>query len=174
MDHWSDLTRSRHLGDCWSMRPPDLNLQEWSKLQDLQRLLDNSTKMHRAMASRLRMLADSLDFFARLKEIYQSPCGTPALESSHTVAMEILPGTVGPKDTMATLASKLKNALTAPATSAARPNAKNSTPSTPKHAKRARTGGRSKARSRLVDLKKINENLQAPTSSATRSKRKRK
>jgi hypothetical protein len=130
---------------------PELSLFEWAELRDLQRLLDKPSRTNRDMARRLRMLANSLDHCAELKDAYQNPSGTLDSASSPTAPMETSLRKSGLVDMKRIHRPKPTNDLHAHGASRARPRARNSTPSTPPRAKRARTGGRSKARSALVE-----------------------
>ncbi len=134
------------------MLPPIyISMLDFSQLRDLQVLLEKPVMMNRAIASRLRMLADSLEHCARLKETYQNRSGTPALEFSLSALMEKSLATSGQAGTTDTPPKKRKRGSKGLKRFRAQRRASNSIPSTLKSAKRVHTGGKSKVRSRSVD-----------------------
>lgn len=100
--------------------------------------------------------------------------GTLVLEFSDIAKTVYLRHMLGQQATTTTPKKKRKNASKGSKRSQARRHAKNSTPSTPKRAKRARTGGRSKVRLASEDDILSRSLVRNKTSSAIRSKRKRK
>ena len=130
-----------------------LDIHDWNDLQDLQRHLLTPSKTNRVMANTLRMLADSLEFCAILKETYQSHSGMPASVSLPGAKTDASSGTNGQADTTAILTPKQIYDWIEQQRSLARRHAKNSTRSTRKSAKRAHTG--KKLSRRFLSAKEI-------------------
>ena len=118
----------------------------------LQQALEQLTKMSRATESESPSSAVPSDNYGILREGCLNHLGTLASAYLNFARMAQSLPTSGQADSTATLPKKPTRDLHEPGSSQAQPRARNSTRSTPKRAKRARTGGKSSRRSRSDDL----------------------
>lgn len=158
----------------------DLKRQEDIR-HDLQQRLAMSLKTNRVLVDLLQTHALNLEHCAALVETLLSPCGTQDSAFSPSVKTVSSVDWSGLRGMQDLHPQKPQSDLTERVNYPGQPPVKSSTPSTPKSAKRVRTGGRSNRRLVLDVNNPEREQTNPPkyvelkrTSSANRSKRKRK